>query len=101
MNAYVVLLTYLKPLEKIMEAVPAHREYLNLFYEKGIILFSGMQRTQKGGVIIMKAEKDSEVEALIQNDPLNTQGLASYDFITFDIRRHQPYLEEWLQGKSH
>ena len=96
MQTYVVILSYKVPLERIMETVPEHRSYLDEFYEQGRILFSGIQSPPKGGVIIMKAKDEDEVRQLIEGDPFYQQGLADYETITFEVRRHQACLEQWI-----
>ena len=95
-NVYTIILTYKVPVERIMETVPAHRALLETYYENGKILFSGMQCSKEGGVIIMKGS-EQEVEELIQNDPFNREGLADYATTVFEVRQHQPFLEDWLK----
>ncbi len=99
MHIYVVILTYKVPIETIMEAAPAHREYLQTFYEDQTVLFSGIQCAKTGGVIVMRSENDTRVQELVKNDPFHTQDLASYDWISFEVRKAQPYIEEWIHGK--
>ncbi|MGK5091644.1 YciI family protein [Deltaproteobacteria bacterium TL4] len=99
MNVYILLLTYQVPVEKIMEAVPAHRDYLEPYDRQGDILLSGMQSTQKGGVIIMRAANDGAVQQFIEGDPFHQRGLATYEIIHLDVRRHQGVVSDWLSGK--
>ena len=100
MKAYIVIISYLVPVERILETAPAHRAYLEGYYAKEQILFSGMQATQKGGVIVMRASDETEVQALINQDPFYTQGLATYEIITLNVRRYLPFVTNWLQGIS-
>jgi len=95
-NVYAIILTYKVPIERIMESAPAHRALLDTYYENGKILFSGIQCSKEGGAIIMKGS-EQDVEDLIQNDPFYTEGLADYATTVFEVRRHQPFLEDWLK----
>ncbi|MBF0288301.1 MAG: hypothetical protein HQM14_10830 [SAR324 cluster bacterium] len=99
MYIYVVTVTYKVPIAQIMEAAPAHREYLQSFYDDQTILFSGIQCTKTGGVIVMRSDNDTRVQELIDKDPFYTLGLASYDWVSFEARKAQPYIEEWIHGK--
>ena len=100
MNIFVVLLTYQVPLERIMEAVPAHRQYLSAYYEQETILFSGMLASQQGGMLVMRAPQKQEVEQLIHNDPFYLQGLASYEILAINVRQSQPWISNWITGGS-
>lgn len=97
MTAYIILLSYNVSLEEIMKCVPAHREYLESFYRKEMILFSGIQCSKTGGIIVMRASSEKEVEELISGDPFNRNNLASYQTIPFEARAWQPFIETWLK----
>ena len=96
MNCYLLLLQYQVPVEQIMEVVADHRGYLTRFYEKGTILFSGIRHNREGGVIILKANSEEEVEEIAQNDPFFKKNLVTYEIIGFEARQYQEWLSNWL-----
>ncbi len=51
---YVVVLTYIKPLEEVDDAIPAHVEWLKKGYADGLFLASGRRLPRTGGVILAK-----------------------------------------------
>lgn len=99
MTLYIITLTYTVPLEDILKAAPAHREFLDSYYADQSVLFSGIQCSKTGGIIVMRASDEATVEALIADDPFNQQKLATYQFVTFESKRHQPFVDEWIHGQ--
>jgi uncharacterized protein YciI len=90
---YILLLTYLKPIEVIDQVVDRHRAWLKGHYDAGHFLISGAQEPRMGGVIIAKVEGGrSAVEAIIADDPFLTEGAASYEIIEFIPRWTSPEL---------
>ena len=71
---FVVVLTYIRPLEEVDAAGPAHVAWLRRGYDRGVFLVSGRRVPRTGGVIIAKAASLPEVEAL---KALNAQRLAA------------------------
>ncbi len=98
MHLYVVVLSYRVPIEKIMEAAPDHRIHLQPYYADQSILFSGIQCSQAGGVIVMRAENEAFVREMIAGDPFYLRELATYDIVCFDAKKAQPYINEWIHG---
>lgn len=99
MPIYIIVLTYKVPLDCILEAAPAHRAFLKSYYDDQTILFSGIQCSKEGGIVVMRASDEKQVQALIEGDPFNQQGLATYHFYSFDTKKHQPFVDEWIHGK--
>ena len=56
MKHFIVEATYLAPLEKIREATPKHREFLQRGYDAGLFLCSGPQDPPVGGFLVARAE---------------------------------------------
>ena len=61
----------------------AHREYLAEHYAAGDFIASGPQTPRIGGVIMIKAEKHTAVDAIIAKDPFNINGIADYQIVEF------------------
>ncbi|WP_368761302.1 YciI family protein, partial [Klebsiella quasipneumoniae] len=60
---YVVVLTYIKPLEEIDNAIPAHVEWLKKCYADGLFLASGRRIPRTGGVILAKCDSREILES--------------------------------------
>ncbi|MBF0237450.1 MAG: GTP cyclohydrolase [SAR324 cluster bacterium] len=99
MNVYVVILTYKVPVDKILPHVPAHREHLDVWFDTNSILFSGMQLSKTGGAIIVRAASEEAIQPLIEQDPFYLHDLADYQIIGVDVRRQQPVIDDWIQGR--
>ena len=80
---FIVILTYKKPLSEVDRFLQAHREYLAEHYAAGDFIASGPQTPRVGGVIMIKAENRTGVEAIIAQDPFNINGIADYQIMEF------------------
>ena len=67
---FIAILTYKKPLSEVDRFLAAHREYL-------------AETPRIGGVIMIKAEKHTAVDAIIAKDPFNINGIADYQIVEF------------------
>jgi uncharacterized protein YciI len=80
---FIITLTYLKPAEEIDALLAAHREFLREQYDNGMFLMSGRMVPRTGGVIIATADSKADIEAVIELDPFNEAGAASYAITEF------------------
>ncbi len=80
---FIAILTYKKPLEEVDCFLRAHREYLAKHYAAGDFIASGPQTPRVGGVIMIKANDRTAVEAIIAQDPFNINGIADYQIVEF------------------
>jgi uncharacterized protein YciI len=83
MSMFIITLTYLKPAEEIDALLAAHREFLREQYDNGMFLMSGRMVPRTGGVIIATADSKADIEAVIELDPFNEAGAASYAITEF------------------
>lgn len=81
---YIVVVTYLKPIEEVDRLLVAHRKFLSIHYASGQFIASGPQNPRTGGVIISKGASREEVVKLLKEDPFNLNGIARYEVIEFD-----------------
>ncbi|HEU5368861.1 MAG TPA: YciI family protein [Ktedonobacterales bacterium] len=81
---FVAISTYLKPLEEVDTAYPAHREWLLKHYNAGRFLGSGPRVPRTGGLIIARADSREAFMALLADDPFQQQGIAQYDVYEFN-----------------
>ncbi len=80
---FIAILTYKKPLSEVDRFLAAHREYLSKHYAAGDFIASGPQTPRVGGVIMIKANDRTAVEAIIAQDPFNINGIADYQIVEF------------------
>lgn len=80
---FIAILTYKKPLSEVDLFLAAHREYLAKHYAAGDFIASGPQTPRIGGVIMIKAENRTAVDAIIAKDPFNINGIADYQIVEF------------------
>ncbi|GAA1033011.1 MULTISPECIES: YciI family protein [Amycolatopsis] len=89
---FVVVLTYIVPLEEIDRALPAHNEWLTKQYEDGHFLASGGQKPRTGGVVITRPMERARLDAILATDPFAIAQLATYEIIHFQPTRTSPEL---------
>ena len=91
-SLFVIELDYANPataMAKIDENLSAHRDFLQTYYDRGLLLVSGPKIPREGGVIIACMESKEAVQAFIQADPFYQQGIAKYRVIEFDpVKSH-------------
>lgn len=80
---FIVLISYTKPLAAVDAHLVAHRAYLERQYAAGVFLLSGRKEPRDGGVILAKADSAAELQAVLQLDPFEVHGIASYQVIEF------------------
>ena len=80
---FIAVLTYKKPLSEVDRFLAAHRDYLAEHYAAGDFIVSGPQMPRVGGVIMIKADNRTAVDAIIAKDPFNINGLADYQIVEF------------------
>jgi len=80
---FVIELTYKAPLAEIDANMAAHVKFLKKHYAAGHFLVSGRKIPRDGGIILATAPSLEDVEAIIQDDPFYTRGLADFRIIQF------------------
>ncbi|HFK7268415.1 TPA: YciI family protein [Enterobacter asburiae] len=92
-TVYIVILTYIKPLDEIDAVIPAHVEWLKKGYAEGIFLASGRRIPRNGGVILAKCESLTSLEERLREDPFQTLKLATVEIIPFEPSMKTELLE--------
>lgn len=80
---FIAILKYKKPLSEVDRFLAAHREYLAKHYAAGDFIASGPQTPRIGGVIMMKVDNRTAVNAIIAEDPFHINGIADYQIVEF------------------
>lgn len=97
---FVLILTYTQPFAEVEKQLDAHRSFLRECYAKGLLLCSGPQSPRTGGVIISLQAHQSDVQALIAQDPFFIHGLADYKIIEFDPVLYADGFQAFLPHKE-
>jgi uncharacterized protein YciI len=100
MPHFLVEITYTAPLERIAEVVGAHREHLQIGYDRGMLLCSGPQVPRTGGILIARAETKEALLEFCAIDPYRVEGVAEYRVIEFEPVKSQPFLKDWIDGRG-
>lgn len=94
---FIVNLIYEKPLAEIEAATQVHRDYLEIFYQKGIFLASGPKVPRDGGVIIVNGKVSrSELEQILDGDPFRQKQLVRFEITEFTPVKYNPALIDLL-----
>lgn len=80
---FVVILTYIRPLEELDALMPKHVAWLKKHYRSGLFLASGRQVPRTGGVILARSGDRAELEKLMEEDPFVKNGCARVEVIEF------------------
>jgi uncharacterized protein YciI len=80
---FVLLLTYVKPLEEVDALMRDHMAWLDEHYEAGRFVISGRQVPRTGGVIVARGDDREEIEAIAAGDPFVSGGVATCEVIQF------------------
>ena len=98
MKHFIIEITYTSPIKKIEEVLQEHRNFLQIGYEKNMLLCSGPLNTRVGGIIIAKAESSEKIKEFFLSDPYNVNLLADYSIKEFDPVKSQDFMKEWING---
>ena len=79
----IVDLIYKKPLSEVEQHVQEHRDFLQGYYDKNLLIASGPKIPKKGGVIIANMNLEA-MQELIKQDPFYRKGIAEYKITEFD-----------------
>jgi uncharacterized protein YciI len=96
---FIIISSYKVPFEQLGDDIAAHRAFLQIGYDKGMLLCSGPQNPKTGGAIIARAESLEALKQFMSSDPYTQKGLAAYQFIEFEPVKSQPFLADWIAGK--
>ena len=96
MKHFIVEIDYLVPLARIQASVPAHRAYLQLGYNAGLLLCSGPKVPATGGFMLARAASLDALRAFFAEDPFHTEQLASFRFEEFQPVKRQGWAEAWF-----
>ena len=80
---FVIELIYKADLADIDAHMAAHVKFLNKYYASGNFLISGRKIPRDGGIILAVGRSRQQIQAIVQEDPFYTHGLADFRIIEF------------------
>lgn len=93
---YVVVLTYIKPLEDVDALIPEHVEWLKQGYSDGVFLASGRRIPRNGGIILAQCDSIESLEKRLSQDPFQKLKVAKAKVIPFEATMKASLLESIL-----
>jgi len=90
---FVIELTYRADLPAIDARMREHMRFLNKHYASGHFLVSGRKIPRDGGIILAIGKDRAEIEAIAQQDPFVTNGLAEARVIEFRASQRTDHLQ--------
>jgi uncharacterized protein YciI len=77
----------------------AHMKWLRANYAAGHFLVSGRKIPREGGIIIATGTDRAAVEAIAQEDPFVTGGLATVRVIEFRASQKAADAQQWINAE--
>lgn len=93
---YIVLLSYIKPIEEVERWIDLHIEFLDKYYEEGLFIFSGRRDPRTGGVILVNTDSEEKIQQIIREDPFHQNEIALYDTVKFTPTKYDPKFHEFV-----
>lgn len=93
---FVVKLTYIVEQDEVEKYVKSHRDFLDIFYKKGLFIASGPMSPRTGGIIVVGGHDKSGLEKILADDPYHQAGIASYEIIEFTAVKHQDEVKAFV-----
>jgi uncharacterized protein YciI len=87
---YVVSLSYTASLDRVDDALEAHRAFLTRQFDAGVFIMAGPKVPRDGGVIIAAGIERSRLDEILASDPFAQQKVARYDVTEFKATRMAP-----------
>jgi uncharacterized protein YciI len=80
---FVLLLSYVRPIEEVDALMREHVAWLNEHYDAGRFVVSGRRVPRTGGVIVARGDDLEEIERVAASDPFVSSGVATCEVIQF------------------
>jgi len=97
-SLFVIELVYKADLAEIDARMGVHVAFLNKYYASGHFLVSGRKIPRDGGIILAVGPSRAEVEAIAQEDPFFTHGLADIRVIEFRASQRASDIQKRIEA---
>jgi uncharacterized protein YciI len=89
---FVIELIYKADLARIDAHMAEHVAFLKKHYAAGTFVVSGRKIPREGGIIIAAGKTRAQIEAIVEEDPFHSHGLADFRIIEFRASQRAPDL---------
>lgn len=76
---FLLICTYVKPLEDVDKSLAAHRDYLNQKLATGELLVAGRRNPRVGGILITTHKNVEDARKFADEDPFSKHGVATFE----------------------
>lgn len=76
---YLMISTYLRPLEEVDSHRARHFEFLASLEAKGLVVGAGRLQPPTGGIVLLNIETEDDARAIMADDPYIAAGVAEYE----------------------
>jgi uncharacterized protein YciI len=97
---FLIQVSYKKPLPEVDRFLAEHRQFLDDYYRKGILIVSGTRKPRSGGVIFGKFENREAAEKFVQLDPFFREEIANYEIVEFAATRCAKQFTSFLTAED-
>ena len=97
---FIIELTYTADLARIDKSMRAHMQFINAHFASGHFVASGRKIPRDGGIILAVGKDRAEIDAIAQQDPFVTNGLATARVIEFRVSQRAEDVEGKFKGQS-
>jgi uncharacterized protein YciI len=80
---FVLLLSYIAPIEEVDALMREHVAWLNEHYDAGRFVVSGRRVPRTGGVIVARGDDRDEIARIAASDPFVAGGVATCEIVQF------------------
>ncbi|MAZ38829.1 MAG: GTP cyclohydrolase [Legionellales bacterium] len=89
----IIELSYKKDLDEVNKHLNAHRDFLDVYYKKGIFFASGPKTPRTGGIILTLADRHS-IENILKDDPFYQHQIADFHITEFTPTKYSQAFKE-------
>ena len=93
---FLVLTTYIKPLDEIERFLPDHSAHLDRCYGAGKLVASGRLEPRTGGFMLFGVATREEVLAILNDDPFKRNACLDYRIFELVPTKHVPEIESFV-----
>ena len=76
---YLMISTYLVPLDEVAKARDAHLAFLEGLFEQGTLVAAGRQDPPVGGMVLLDVADEATAREVMAQDPYVLRGIAEYE----------------------
>ena len=95
---YLLICTYIKPLEEVDKSLAAHRDYLREKLITGELLVAGRRNPRVGGILITTHTNPEDAKRFVDNDPFTKDQVATFEILDWTPTMKLDSAEKFLAG---